>query len=92
MFAGDRIAPEPCASELGSAANGADVRNTMVAGSGDSTAVSGSQRGRFVVLRFLSIIRSMLNLTAAASQGVPSWKTTPARSFSVIDLRSGLIS
>ena len=32
--------------------------------------------------------RSMLNLTASALKGSPSWKRTPGRSLITIDLRS----
>ena len=92
MAAGETIAPEPCASVFGSWANGAEVRMTRVLSSTMSAPAIGFHSGRLVVLMSLFIIRSMLNLIAAASHGVPSWKVTPARSLSSHDFRSSLMA
>src|SRR5437763_9508469 len=85
---GETIAAEPCAKMLSSCENGVVVRAITVWSSGVSTAVIGSQIGRLVGVRWRSIVRSMLNLTAAASIGVPSWNLAPRRKVKVIDLRS----
>ena len=90
--AGETSEPEPWASELRSWENGALVRITTVCSSTTSAPATGSQRGRLVGFRALSISRSTLNLTAWALNGVPSWKRTFFRSRNRMDLRSGATS
>ena len=85
---GDTIMPARSASTVSSGENGALRLSLTVMSSTTSTVLTGSSSPRrFEPAMFLW--RSMLNLTAAASNFSPSWKVTPGRSFMVSALLSG---
>ena len=86
---GETIMPARSASAARIGVNGADRFSFTVAGSTTSTLAT----GRSSPLRFepaIVLCRSMLNLTAAASNFSPSWKVTSVRSLIVSVLLSAL--
>src|SRR6185369_2197525 len=84
---GDTIIPARSASTESSGENGAlRFRRTVMSSTTSTVATGSNSPRRFEPAMFLW--RSMLNLTAAASNFSPSWKVTPGRNFMVSALLS----
>jgi len=86
---GDEMKPGPSVNQASSGVNGPVRSRATAEGLTTRTALMDARPARnaepFAGLR----IRSMLNLTAAASNGVPSWNRTPRCSCNVTRVPSG---